>query len=194
MHTIPRSGRRRPDASGEPERGRLTGVPLNDVRRLRLPPVAGPFGRVRPPLDETALKLSLELAYMTYTLDLDPWMRAGWTDISIQVDNRLESGVTIGESESAGSERIRGLINNWKLARARLAMKEYNPLSQVAGALRQRERSDTIKAVTMLHPAGNGRYVVAIGFMGTGSRFYDWFSNFRFTTEEGFHKGFHQLT
>ncbi|MDD3213732.1 MAG: hypothetical protein PHY64_08655, partial [Eubacteriales bacterium] len=42
--------------------------------------------------------------------------------------------------------------------------------------------------------AGNGRYVVAIGFMGTGSRFYDWFSNFRFTTEEGFHKGFHQLT
>ncbi len=77
----------------------LTGAPLGDVRRLCLPPAPGPFGVLRPPLDATALRLSLELAYMTYTLDLEPWMRAGWRDISIQVDNRLESGVTVGESE-----------------------------------------------------------------------------------------------
>ncbi|MEA4929405.1 MAG: hypothetical protein VB104_12115 [Candidatus Limiplasma sp.] len=179
------------DAEG---RGVLTGAPLGDVRRLCLPPAPGPFGVLRPPLDAAALRLSLELAYMTYTLDLEPWMRAGWRDISIQVDNRLESGVTVGESESATSERIRGLMNGWKVARARMALKAYNPLSQLTAALRQRERSDTIKAVTMLHPAGPGRYMVAIGFMGTGSRFYDWFSNFRFTTEDGFHKGFLQLT
>ena len=40
-------------------RGALTGVPLADVRRLCLPPTAGPFGRLRPPLDHTALMLSL---------------------------------------------------------------------------------------------------------------------------------------
>jgi len=181
-------------ATAEAARGCLTGVSLADVRRLRLPQTVDPFGYMRPPLDQTALELSLELAYMTYTLDLDPWMRAGWTDISIQVDNHLQSGVTVGESESVSSERIRNLMNVWKVTRARMALKEHNPVAQIMSALRQRERSDTIKAVTMIHPAANGHYVVAIGFMGTGSRFYDWFSNFRFTSEDGFHKGFRQLT
>ncbi len=180
--------------AGAPVRGSVTGIPLRDVRRLCLPPVTGAFGHNRPPLDDTALRLSLELAYMTYSLDLDPWMRAGWTDISIQVDNRLQGGVTVGESESVRSERFHALLNTWKLARARMALKEINPVSQIMGAFRQREKSDTIKAVTMLHPAADGRYVVAIGFMGTGSRFYDWFSNFRITAERGFHKGFQQLT
>ena len=45
----------------------------------------------------------------------------------------------------------------------------------------------------MMHPLPEGRFLLAIGFMGTGKRFYDWISNFRFTTEEGFHKGFYQL-
>ena len=174
--------------------GCLTGVSLSDVRRLRLPMASGRFGYLRPPLDHTALEMSLELAYTAYTLEMESWMRAGWSDISIQVDNHLQSGVTVGESESAGSERIRTLLNTWKITLARMALRENNPVAQVMGALRQRERSDTIKAVTMLHPAADGRYVVAIGFMGTGSRFYDWFSNFRFTSEDGFHKGFHQLT
>ena len=88
-------------------RGVLTGIPLDDVRRLRLPPSPDPFGRLRPPPDLTALRLSLELSYLTYNLELDPWMRAGWTDVSIQVDNSLQSGVTVGESENAGSERSR---------------------------------------------------------------------------------------
>lgn len=175
-------------------RGVLTGIPLDDVRRLRLPPSPDPFGRLRPPPDLAALRLSLELSYLTYTLDIDSWMQAGWRDISIQVDNHLQSGVTVGESERWGSERLRDLTNGWKVARARMAMREANPVAQLMSALRQRDKSDTIKAVTMAHPAGGGRYVVAIGFMGTGGRFYDWFSNFRFTTEDGFHKGFYQLT
>ncbi|MBE0601425.1 MAG: hypothetical protein IH607_06520, partial [Firmicutes bacterium] len=73
-------------------------------------------------------------------------------------------------------------------------MKENNPLAQVTGALRQRAESDTIKAVVMVRPVKDGRYVLAVGFMGTGTRFYDWFSNFRMGMEDGFHKGFYQLT
>ena len=174
--------------------GVLTGVPLGDVRRLRLPLSSGPFGLLRPMPDHSAMALSLELSYMTYTLDLKPWMEAGWTDISMQVDNRLQSGITVGESESVGSERMHALMNSWKVARARMAMMEVNPVAQILSAFRQREKSDTIKAVTMIHPTGDGHYTVAIGFMGTGSRFYDWFSNFRFALESGFHSGFYQLT
>ena len=179
---------------GNDSRGCLTGVLLGDVRRLCLPPAPGPFGHMRPPLNRTALELSLELSYMTYTLELEPWMRSGWTDVSIQVDNRLASGVTVGESESAASDRVRNAMNAWKVARARQALRTRNPLSQLRGALRQRERSDTIKAVTMIHDAPGGRFVVAIGFMGTGTRFYDWFSNFRLMADQGFHRGFAQLT
>ncbi len=195
---MPSTFRRRASGAAQPDVGPacglLTNVPLSDVRRLCLPPAPGLFGVSRPPLNDTALRLSLELAHMTYTLDLAPWMRAGWTDISVQVDNLLTSGVTVGESERAKSERIKTLMSRWKLARARMALKEHNPITQARGAFRQRGKSDTIKAVTMLHPVGNGRYVVAIGFMGTGSRFYDWFSNFRFSVQDGFHKGFRQLT
>lgn len=88
---------------------------------------------------------------------------------------------------------MRALINALKVRRAKAALRERNPVSQVMSALRQRERSDTIKAVCMMHPLPGGQFLLAIGFMGTGKRFYDWISNFRFTTEEGFHKGFYQL-
>jgi len=173
--------------------GPLTGVSLADVRRLRQPPNADPSSQLWPRPNETAIRLSLELAYLTYTLELEPWLHSGWTDVSIQVDNHLESGVTVGESENAQSERFHALMNRLRLMRARLEMKERNPVAQLMGALRQRESSDTVKAVTMLHPVGSGHYVVAIGFMGTGTRFYDWVSNLRFTSQEGFHKGFYQL-
>ncbi len=173
-------------------RGKLTSCDLTNLKSLRLPLAQDPFYRLRPPLSREAMTLSLELAAMTYHLELEDWMAAGWTDISIQIDNTLQSGVTSGES--ASGEQMRALMNSWKLYRAKSALRERNPIAQIVGAFRQRERSDTIKAVTMLRKEEDGKYVVAIGFMGTGHRFYDWFSNLRFTTEEGFHKGFSQLT
>ena len=77
MNTMPWTAPQPAAVSPEPVGGRLTGVSLSDVRRLRLPMACGPFGHLRPPLDHTALEMSLELAYMAYTLDLEPWMRAG---------------------------------------------------------------------------------------------------------------------
>lgn len=174
-----------------PGYGVVTGFDLSRVHILRQPFHPDPFFCLRPPLSHDVMTFSLELAAMTYHLELDDWMSAGWTDFSIQIDNSLQSGMTRGESTSG--EQMRAIANAWKMYRSRRALVERNPISQIISAFRQRERSDTIKAVTMLHPAGEGRYVVAIGFMGTGSRFYDWFSNFRFTNEEGFHKGFSQL-
>ncbi len=162
--------------------GALTGCDLARTDSLTKPFARDPFYRLRPPFSADAARLSLELAHTAYTLDLDAWKDAGWNDFSVLIDDSLQSGMDHD-----------GVRSHFKLFRAKAALKEWNPLSQLAGALRQREKSDTIKAVCMMKPDGDGRFLLAIGFMGTGRRFYDWFSNFRFTPEEGFHRGFYQL-
>ncbi|NLO85700.1 MAG: lipase family protein [Clostridiales bacterium] len=171
--------------------GPITGCDLSELSSLVCPFERDPFYRLRPPFSKEAAELSLELASMTYTLELDPWMEAGWNDFSIQIDDSLQSGIV--HNSSASGERMQSLISSLGLLRARVALREVNPVAQIMSAFRQREKSDTIKAVCMMHELEGGQFLLAIGFMGTGKRFYDWISNFRFTTEEGFHKGFHQL-
>ena len=171
--------------------GPVTGCDLGDIGCLTRPFERDPFYRLRPAFSPEAARLSLELANMTYTLELDPWIAAGWYDLSIQIDNTLQSGLVVGQA--ASGETMRAAVSAYKMHRAKVALRERNPIAQVMSALRQRAGSDTIKAVVMMHKRPEGGYLLAIGFMGTGKRFYDWFSNFRFTTEEGFHKGFLQL-
>ncbi len=173
---------RRESAEAHEARGALTGCDLADTASLARPFARDPFYRLRPPFSADAAKLSLELAHTAYTLDLDAWKAAGWNDFSILIDDDLHSGMDHD-----------GVKSRFMLFRARAALREWNPISQISGALRQRDRSDTIKAVCMMKPDGEGRFLLAIGFMGTGGRFYDWFSNLRFTPEEGFHRGFWQL-
>ena len=163
-------------------RGPLTGCNLSDLSPLMRPFRQDPFYRLRPPFSPEAAQMSIELADTAYTLDLDAWKAAGWNDFSILIDDSLQSGMDHG-----------GVSSRFKLFKAKAALREYNPLSQLAGAMRQREKSDTIKAVCMMRPDGEGRWLTAIGFMGTGKRFYDWISNLRFTQDEGFHRGFYQL-
>ena len=183
--------RPRPDPAppGTPGRGPITGCDLGALDALTRPFAQGPFYRLRPPFSAEAAALSLELAEMTYSLELEPWTQAGWRDCSILIDDSLHSGVSHPES----GEKLFSFINHFRLMRAKAALKERNPIAQLMSALRQKEKSDTVKAVCMMHPLEDGRFLLAIGFMGTGSRFYDWFSNFRFTTEEGFHRGCYQL-
>lgn len=171
--------------------GPITGCNLSRLESLDRPFETDDFGYLRPVFSREETLLSLELAAMTYTLSVEPWMAAGWDDFSIQVDDQLQSGLVV--PHSASGQRMRDIMNNLRMWRMKVALRERNPISQVMSALRQRERSDTIKAVCMMHPLPGGRWLAAIGFMGTGKRFYDWFSNMRFTTEGGFHKGFHQL-
>ena len=168
--------------------GPITGRDLSDLGSLVKPFVRDPFNRLRPPFSRGAAELSLELASMAYTLDLDPWAEAGWNDFSIQIDDDLQSGLT--RRSSADGERMRALINALKVRRAKAALRERNPVSQVMSALRQRERSDTIKAVCMMHPLPGGQFLLAIGFMGTGKRFYDWISNSASPRRKGSTRGF----
>lgn len=177
----------------EPERSRVS-PDLARLTSLTAPHEADPFGTSGPTLSREAAQLSLALAEMTYTLDITPWMAAGWRDFSFQVDDLLESGPhPDAQIHTPGDATFQQLASLHRMRRAQAALKARNPITQLLAAIRQREGSDTVKAVCMAHPLPHGREMIAIGFMGTGKRFYDWFSNFRFADEDGFHQGFLQL-
>ena len=171
-------------------RGTVTGVRLDDVLPLMQPWQRDPWGMLRPPVSPEALLLSCELAAATYDMDVEPWLLAGWQDVTIQVDGDLTTGLDLTD-EDAG--RFEKLAAKWRMRRVRTRIKQRGPLGQVVDAVRQIRESDTGKAVIMAHKAPDGRYVIAVSFMGTGERFYDWFSNFRISGENGMHKGFLQL-
>jgi len=137
-----------PAAVDEKMRGPVTGCDLSAVSALVRPFARDPFYRLRPPFSQEAAQLSAELADTAYTLHLDPWKAAGWNDFSILIDDSLQSGMDHD-----------GVSSRFKLFKAKAALREYNPLSQLAGALRQREKSDTIKAVCMMRPEEEGRFV-----------------------------------
>lgn len=172
--------------------GPVTHVDIGNTSPLTLPWVQDPFGALRPPLSLEAMRMSVELAGATYGMAVEPWLRAGWQDVTIQVDGNLTSG--IGEADEERPRAMTRLKSAWRMHRVRARMRQRNPIGQVVGALRQLEKSDTGKVLVMDHPTSDGRWVVAISFMGTGARFYDWFSNFRMSSEEGMHQGFLQLT
>jgi hypothetical protein len=170
-------------------RGRLTYADLGRTAAFLLPWEQDPWGRLRPPFSQEAMRMSVELAASARDLRVGDWMRSGWTDFTFQVDNMLVGGVSpapIGETRQF-------LYNKWALYRARAGLRQLNPVGRVLSAMRQRQQSDTCKALVMIHPASNGQFVVALGFPSTGARFYDWFSNFRFASENGIHRGFLQL-
>ncbi len=168
----------------QPIFGPMTSIDLTQTAPFLHPWEADPWGRLRPPLSVEALQMSAELASGSQGLRITPWLRAGWREVTVQVDGEITALDPDWQTIPAKIQR--------QLLRSKI--RGYNPVQQVMGALRERETSATGKAVIMLHPAEHGRYVVAVCFMGTGTRFYDWFSNFRISTPEGVHKGFKQLT
>lgn len=164
-------------------------VDISSMEPLMGPWESDPWGKLRPPLSVEAVEMSALLAEDTYSMNVERWLKAGWRDVTIQIDGELTDGI-----EAAEGSTMQKLASAWKMYRVRQRIRKGNPLGQVMGAFRQKEKSDTGKALVMVHPAGLGRYVVAIGFMGTGERVQDWFSNFRLSSEGGIHQGYLQLT
>lgn len=171
-------------------RGRETGVRLDDVRPLLAGHAFNGFGVPMPPLSRETLMLSAELIAATYAMDVQAWVQAGWQDVTAQVEREVHS---MGAAPDAGKrERVVTGIRQWL---TQTMVRHANPIGDMAGALRQfGHDSDTGKALVMAHPTGDGRYIVAICFMGTTVHMQDWISNFRMDVEEGVHRGFLQLT
>ena len=152
-------------------------------------PMKTEYGRQTAALSKDAARFSLQLASLAYTLDLDAWRADGWQDVSYHIDNKLLSG-----EAANGTGGLSGMISEYRQFMSRLKAKSTNIINQVMGTVRNREESDTCKAVVMMKKAGPNRYLVAIGFMGTGKRVYDWLANIRIHNEEGMHQGTLQLT
>lgn len=135
-----------------------------------------------------AARFALELSALSYDFEVGPWLEAGWTDISIQADERLMGGV----AAPALAERpiYQRMLNEWVPRAARRHISSAGTIRQIRGLVWKSTPMRTGKAITMIRPIGGRRFAVIIGFMGTGKRRMDWEVNFRFSHPEGFHAGF----
>lgn len=167
--------------------GRYTQVDLGDLSFLDQGAMA------RPVLSREAARFALELSAVAYDFEVDRWLGAGWTDISIQADERLLGGVRA--PEESGKPLRQRLLNEYLAYSARRHIASNHIIRKVMGLIWQDDEPlETGKAITMIHPLPEGRFALAIGFMGTGKRMIDWAANFRLGHEEGFHEGFLALT
>ena len=125
----------------------LTGVDLSQTASLLLPWTHDPWGKLRPPLSEEALCMSAELASAAYGMAIEPWVEAGWRDVTIQVDGELTA---LPPNNPLSAE--------WRKYWVRARLKPVSALGQMLGALRLSSSNNTTgKAVVMLHPALDGR-------------------------------------
>ncbi|NLX82570.1 MAG: hypothetical protein GXZ04_01940 [Clostridiales bacterium] len=137
-----------------------------------------------------AARFGLELAQLSYDFEAGPWLSSGWTDMVIQVDARLLSGVRKTEDVSTWRQ---GLFNAFLPKLARGLTNITNPITDLRSYLQQDIPLRTGKAVVMIREHAPQRFTLAIGFMGTGRRPQDWASNMRLQQESHFHEGFFNL-
>ena len=137
-----------------------------------------------------AARFGLELAQFSYDFKPEPWLDAGWTDVSIQVDSRLLHGVANREEERAWRQHF---VNAFIPRLARGLTVYSNPITQLRGMFGAEEARETGKAVTMLLALPENKFVIAIGFMGTGRRSQDWAANMDMAHGEHLHAGFLSL-
>jgi len=81
-----------------------------------------------------ALHLALELSELASTMDVSPWLDAGWQDFSFQVDDMLLSDLSTRKSCEQAAQKARGKLD------------KLDPISQFLGFRRQRETLDACKA------------------------------------------------
>lgn len=164
-------------------RGKLTRVDLAAVEGVFSPPQKNAWGRAMPPFDPVLLRLSAEMAAATYDLEVERFFDAGWMDCTFQAENRLFDAIDGRYGEWRPAQAIRRGI---RMKKARGAMRFS--LGDVLRGVRQLVATDTGKVVTMAHEASDGRFVIAISFMGTSRKFYDWVTNLKMTCKNGLHE------
>ena len=67
--------------------GQFTQIDLSDTSFL------DPQTRDTRYPNREAARFALELSALSYDFEVGPWLEAGWTDVSIQADERLLGGV-----------------------------------------------------------------------------------------------------
>lgn len=162
-----------------PYSGTHTGVDLRDL---------GWFEKSnRGHVNREAACFGLELAQLAYDFEAGPWLAAGWTDLVIQVDQRLLSGVRSMDEVGSWRQQIMNLVLP-RLAKSLTLVS--SPINEIKSYFQKTTAHESGKAIVLIRPDGDGRFTVAMGFMGTGRRPQDWAGNMRFGQEGHFHEGF----
>ena len=165
--------------------GRYTQTPLCDAADLLCPPREDAWGYVRLPYSPRLMRLATEIAAATYAFDFAPFFQSGWMDATLQVENRIFPHVDAYYAHKTPHEFIR---SGMKLRRAKSMLSPS--FTDILRAMRQLITTDTGKAVVMALPLDEDHFAIAISFMGTGRKFYDWFTNFKLSSRNGMHDGF----
>lgn len=144
---------------------------------------------MRVPFSPVLARMGAEFSAASYELSISPFLRAGWTDVNFLLDNRAFS-----LCEALGERKWQHqLEREWKLIRAQQWLRVPQPVSDVIRVRQQAQKPEVGKTVLMAHALDDGRAVIAITFIGTTQRLFDWFCNFRLHVEEGMHHGFLSL-
>lgn len=171
----------------QPFWGEITFTDITDVSDLFLPMEPDAWGVPRAPFSKTMARLSAELTADSANLDITPWVKAGWEDCTFVVEDRIIVLDTDTESKFAALE------HEWRRYRAKSLIHGVRPIGDLVRAARQVFITDMGKAIIMTRMMPNGRAVVAIAFIGTSQKYFDWFSNFKFQQHNGMHYGFGEL-
>ena len=164
-------------------RGNATGVRLDRADALFLREDGHPE---KPLLTRQGIQLSAEMVSSTYSLAFDDWQNAEWQDLHIEIDWMMTGAI------QRDDDGVADFREHLQLKMAKDLLKKKGPLRTLTGVLRQTGEVDTCKAV-VLAKVVDGRAVIAISFMGTSKRLFDWVSNLRMRAENGMHRGFRQL-
>lgn len=142
------------------------------------------FGVPRMPFSRQLARMSAELAANIYDLTLQRWVQAGFEDCTFLLENKL---VVLGKDSDS---RLYAIEAEWKRRRARSRMRSGFILADLLRGVRQMFITDMSKSVVMTRLLPDSRAVVAVSFIGTTQRFFDWITNFKFQSTEGMHHGF----
>lgn len=167
--------------------GRLTRANLTDTSVFGASVQADVWQVERKPFSRPLARMSAELAANGYDLDIKPWRAAGWEDLTFIVEDRI---VPLDAEEDS---RLPAIESEWKRRRAKSWIRGVNPFNDLFRAMRQLIITDLGKGIVMTKEMAEGRRVVAVSFIGTTQKYFDWFANFKFQQASGMHYGFMEL-
>ncbi len=140
---------------------------------------------------QAGASLGLELSKLSYSIDFDNWIKAGWFDISVKIREKIYSGKgSLEENDKLQSRFYKTILPKF----ARFSP-SYGTIStgmklSASSTLYSGERG---RAVTLVKKTADKKYLIALGLAGTGKNFISWLLNFDFEHEDGLHAGFRQI-
>ncbi|MDR0896361.1 MAG: lipase family protein [Oscillospiraceae bacterium] len=136
------------------------------------------------PFQPELARMSAELSANVYTLSLNAWRAAGWGDAQFILRRRV---MPLGRDDASVRKLLRA---EWRQFRAKAQLRGARPIGDAVRTVRALLAADMGKSVVMARPLDDGRAVVAVSFIGTTRKLYDWLANFHAQPESGVHAGF----